>query len=131
MAATIKKRMITVRLSERQHLDLKVSLAKDGNTIQRMITEHIDWYISKISSGPVAFPRVAAGPEEDPALSEGDYVESGKRPRLGSAVAWAPGGGESTEPLPSTADSESAGCQDHPGTPKPWCLNCQREKGKK
>jgi len=120
MAATIKKRMITVRLSERQHLDLKVSLAKDGNTIQRMITEHIDWYISKISSGPVAFPRVAAGPEEeDPALSEGP------------AVAWAPGGGGPTSPLPSTADSESAGCQDHPGTPKPWCLNCQREKGKK
>lgn len=38
-------RVVTIRLSEDQHRNLKVALAMQGNTAQAMLSRHVDRYI--------------------------------------------------------------------------------------
>jgi hypothetical protein len=110
------KKTITFRLELDTWRELKLRLVKNGQTLQRSFEEYVDAYIE--ADGPPA------------RLSEGDEggVVAENRPAGGRAQKPETEGDSRTPSEQSSLSESPAGCQDHQGSPKAWCLNCQREK---
>jgi len=46
------RKVVTVRLEDRQHLDFKVAAARRGDTIQGILSGYVDTYITESSNMP-------------------------------------------------------------------------------
>jgi len=98
---------VALVLTVEQHAELEAALAANGNSIQQMLSKHVDRYIEKFGAPAELAPRVML-----------EWVEEKPAQEEKAKVGFAP-------PAATRQPEAESGCWDHQGSPKSWCQHCK------